>query len=114
ALAGAVGSDEREPLALLHTRVDAVERPRCAKLHRQPAHLDDRGCRRGQVRVGCRLTRDAHTPTQGLRRRTIAKNGAPKNAVTTPSGSSAGDSTVRATTSASTRKAAPASSDSGT
>ena len=46
--------------------------------------------------------------TRGLRlvRRTIAKNGAPKNAVTTPIGSSAGDSTVRAMTSAKTRKPA--------
>jgi len=44
---------------------------------------------------------------------TTAKNGAPKNAVTTPIGSSAGDSAVRAITSARTRKPAPKSTDSG-
>ena len=41
------------------------------------------------------------------------KNGAPKNAVTTPSGISAGASAVRATTSASTRKPAPQITESG-
>src|SRR5262249_47537199 len=46
-------------------------------------------------------------------RRTTAKNGAPRKAVTTPIGSSAGERTVRATTSARTRKPAPASSESG-
>ena len=39
-------------------------------------------------------------------RRTTAKNGAPKNAVTTPIGSSPGESAVRAITSANTRKPA--------
>ena len=47
-------------------------------------------------------------------RRTTAKNGAPKNAVTTPIGNSPGDTTVRARTSASTRNPAPTTSDSGT
>ncbi len=47
-------------------------------------------------------------------RRTTAKNGAPKNAVTTPIGSSAGETMVRASTSARTRKPAPTTSDSGT
>src|SRR5205823_3539283 len=42
-----------------------------------------------------------------LVRSTTAKNGAPKKAVTTPIGSSAGDITVRASTSAKTRKPAP-------
>ena len=42
----------------------------------------------------------AVTPYPRLVRSTTAKNGAPKNAVTTPIGSSAGDITVRAITSA--------------
>ena len=46
-------------------------------------------------------------------RSTTAKNGAPKNAVTTPIGSSAGESAVRAITSASTRNPAPTSTESG-
>ena len=41
---------------------------------------------------------------------TIAKNGAPQKAVTTPIGSSGGETTVRATTSARTRKPPPKSS----
>ena len=49
----------------------------------------------------------------GSRRSTSAKNGAPKNAVTTPIGSSPGEITVRAITSASTRNPAPAISESG-
>ena len=48
-----------------------------------------------------------------LVRRTTAKNGAPKKAVTTPIGSSAGDITVRAITSARTRNPAPIMSESG-
>ena len=47
-------------------------------------------------------------------RRTTAKNGAPKKAVTTPIGNSAGETMVRASTSASTRKPAPTTNDSGT
>jgi hypothetical protein len=46
-------------------------------------------------------------------RRTTAKNGAPRKAVITPIDSSAGDCTVRARTSARTRKPAPARSDRG-
>ena len=65
-----------------------------------------------------RLDRDAgdadHGPTVRVVRSTSAKNGAPTNAVTTPIGSSAGASAVRATTSASTRNAAPTAIDSGT
>ena len=55
---------------------------------------------------------EAHVNPLLVRSR-IAKNGAPKNAVTTPIGSSAGDISVRASTSASTRKPPPKSSDSG-
>ncbi len=46
-------------------------------------------------------------------RRMKTKNGAPRNAVTTPSGSSAGEMRVRATMSTRTRNAPPASSDIG-
>ena len=49
-----------------------------------------------------------------LVRSTTAKNGAPKNAVTTPIGTSAGAISVRARTSARTRKPAPTRIESGT
>jgi hypothetical protein len=46
-------------------------------------------------------------------RKTIRKNGAPKNAVTTPIGSSAGEITIRARRSVNARNAAPKSRESG-
>ena len=55
----------------------------------------------------------AHDAPALVVRSTSAKNGAPKNAVTIPIGISAGASAVRAITSASTKKPAPPSTDSG-
>ncbi len=60
-----------------------------------------------------RVERERRHENVLLVRSTIAKNGAPKNAVTTPIGSSAGETIVRASTSASTRNPPPTSSESG-
>jgi len=57
--------------------------------------------------------RPGHGAARRVVRRTRTKNGAPKNAVTTPIGISAGDMTVRASRSARARNAPPNSSDSG-
>ena len=93
-----VGADQRHPLAGLGGQRDRLDDRAAGERDRDLERLDGR----------------LHSPTQRLRRRTIAKNGAPKKAVTTPIGSSAGDSTVRATTSVRIRKPPPTSSDSGT
>src|SRR5207237_6226497 len=85
ALAGAVRADHRQPAALLQPERDAVEDGDAVERHRQA--LD---------------RKRAHCTTLLLVRRTTAKNGAPKNAVTTPIGSSAGAITVRASTSVKT------------
>src|SRR4029078_4412502 len=90
----AVRPDQRGPASTLRTQ-------------REPAHGRDRPEPHPQV------TRLDHRAVLELRR-TIAKNGAPRNAVTTPMGSSAGERIVRATTSAKTRNPAPASNESGT
>ena len=90
------GPMSAEPLALLHLEREAVDDDGSVELDSEP--LD------GQRR---------HVPTILVVRRTRAKNGAPKNAVTTPMGSSAGAATVRARTSARTRNAAPKQSESG-
>ena len=95
-LPGAVGADQRHPLPRFHGRRDVVQ-------HARAAELD------AQVLEG----QSTHGPTIRLVRRTIAKKGAPKNAVTTPIGSSAGDIAVRAITSAKTRKPAPTTIESG-
>ena len=60
-----------------------------------------------------RRARAGHVSTRLVTRSTATKNGAPTKAVTTPMGSSAGASTVRAIRSARTRKAAPPISESG-
>src|SRR4029077_3284703 len=96
ALAGAVRPDHRQPLAARNLGVDAVDDELAAERDRDSAEPQGR-------HVKLRLVRS-----------TTAKKGAPKNAVTTPIGSSAGDMIVRARTSVSTRKPAPTSSDSGT
>ena len=93
-LAGAVRADEPEPLAVRDDGVDAVHDRLAAELDRHRAQVD-------------------HAAPPRVVRRTSAKNGAPKNAVTTPSGISAGASAVRAMTSASTRKPAPTTTESG-
>src|SRR5437667_11884450 len=55
----------------------------------------------------------AHAAPPRVVRRTSAKNGAPKNAVTMRRGISAGASAVRAITSARTRNPAPATTEGG-
>ena len=97
-LAGAVGADERDPLAGRHREVDPVQ-------DRDPVagHAEVAAGHGGGGGHRCPL----------LLLRTRRKNGAPIAAVTTPIGSSAGDIAVRATTSVRTRNAAPTSSDSG-
>src|SRR5262249_45380032 len=89
-LAGAVRPKQPEPLAVGDGERDAMEDLGSAKLDVDVAQLDHR-----------------------LRARTTAKNGAPKNAVMTPIGSSCGERIVRASTSVSARKPPPTSSDSG-
>ena len=93
-LAGAVRADEREPLPVGDRHVHGVDDRAAAELDRDAAHVD-------------------HAAPPRVVRRTRAKNGAPQNAVTTPSGISAGASAVLATTSASTRKPAPTITESG-
>src|SRR6185503_19708776 len=78
-LARPVRADERDPLAPLDHGVDRVDHRPSPELDRDAAKLD-----RG------------HAEPARVVRRTSAKNGAPKNAVTTPSGTSAGESAVRA------------------
>src|SRR6185312_6115271 len=89
----AVGPDQRGPTSTVRTQREPAHGRDGPEPHPEVAGLDHRAAR--EVR------------------RTIAKNGAPRNAVMTPIGSSAGERTVRATTSARTRKPAPASSESG-
>src|SRR5204862_526947 len=96
ALARAGRADQPHPLALLDHGSDPAERRMAVEGDRE------------------RLERDrVHGSTSRLVWRTTAKKGAPKKAVTTPIGSSAGDKAVRASTSASTRKAAPQRTESG-
>src|SRR4029079_8302028 len=95
-LPGSVGPDQRHPLAVLDRERDAVDDVPASELDREPFD--------GQ-RAHAAILRDV--------RSTTAKNGAPKNAVTTPIGSSAGESAVRAITSARTRNPAPTSTESG-
>ena len=89
-----VRADEREPLSLRHLEVDSVDDRPAAELDRHAVEPD-------------------HEAPPRVDLSTKAKKGAPTNAVTMPSGSSAGARAVRAITSASTRKPAPPSSDSG-
>ena len=93
-LPGAVRTDEPEPLPVRDDGSDPVDDGLAAELDGDAAQLD-------------------HAAPPRVVRSTSAKNGAPKNAVTTPSGISAGASAVRATTSASTRNPAPTTTDSG-
>ena len=88
----AVRPDERDPLALRDVEIDVVARPAARRAPRSPAGA------RSHVMPRVVL----------VERSTSAKNGAPRNAVTTPSGISAGESAVRAITSARTRNPAPA------
>jgi hypothetical protein len=90
----AVRPDEHHPLVRLDLEREAAHRFRAPEADGEVAQLDHR--------------------IVLAERSTTAKNGAPQNAVTTPIGSSAGDTIVRASTSASTRNPAPTTSDSGT
>ena len=91
----AVRADQRDPLAALDLVGQRVEDACAAE------------------RDGHAVERQRCHAVRLVVRSTTAKNGAPKNAVTTPIGSSAGDITVRAITSAKTRKPAPTITDSG-
>src|SRR5581483_4942484 len=91
-LPGAIRADEHHPLVGLDLEREAADRFRLPEPDAEIAQLDHR--------------------IVLAERRTTAKNGAPKNAVTTPIGSSSGDTTVRASTSARTRKPAPTTSES--
>src|SRR5262249_23502238 len=93
-LPGAVRADEGRPAAALGPERELPHGGDGPEAHPQVACLD-------------------HAAPFDVRR-TTAKNGAPQNAVTTPIGSSAGESSVRASTSARTRKPAPATSERGT
>src|SRR5207249_1828457 len=95
-LSCSVRPDQRHPFAVLDTERDAVDDVPACEL--------DGDAREGE-RAQAAILRDV--------RRTTAKNGAPKKAVTTPIGSSAGDSAVRAITSARTRNPAPTRTESG-
>src|SRR5690606_36193082 len=93
-LAGAVGPDDRQPLAARHVEPDPMQDLAPAEPYGEIDGVD-------------------HVAVPRVMRRTATKNGAPTNMVTTPMGSSAGAMTVRAIRSASTRNAAPPISDSG-
>ena len=82
ALAGAVRPDQRDPLARRDRR-----RVTPSSDGAPPSSTEQR------------VERERRHEKLLLVRSTIAKNGAPKNAVTTPIGSSAGETTVRASTS---------------
>src|SRR5262249_47587087 len=95
-LASAVGPDEAQPPPGGRPAADAVQ------------HL---GLVQGDAEVVDRQA--THVSTAPVPRSTQMNAGAPTSAVTTPMGSSEGASTVRARVSASTRKPAPPSRDSG-
>ena len=95
-LSRAVRADQRHPLA-------ALDRERHALDDVATAQLDGHALQSQRRHAAIRLEV----------RRTTAKNGAPKNAVTTPIGISAGESAVRAITSARTRNPPPTSTESG-
>ena len=97
-LAGPVRSDQPQPLGMFDLQRRLAQDPLLAENDRDFAQLNGH----------------CHNPTVRVVRSTTAKNGAPRNAVTTPIGSSEGDSSVRASTSVSTRKPPPASNDNGT
>jgi hypothetical protein len=102
-LAGAVGADHRHPLAGVDVEVEPVQD------HGVPI---GHGCAAGAQGGRSGRRGGGHVSRLDVRS-TTAKNGAPKNAVTTPIGSSAGAISVRASRSANTRKAAPPRIDSG-
>src|SRR6185503_1026412 len=94
-LPGAVRADQRDPFPALHDGADVADDGPSAERHGHGVEFDRFHARPPRVR------------------RTKAKNGAPKRAVITPIGTSAGASAVRATTSARIRNPAPTTNDSG-
>src|SRR5215211_5246557 len=95
-LPGAVWPYEPNPLYRYHREAEILDDARAVESHRDPFEV-----------------KRFHGATVRVMRSTTAKNGAPKNAVTTPIGNSAGEITVRARRSARTRKAAPNASERG-
>src|SRR5881296_1728543 len=94
--ARAVGPDEGHPLPRCDREVEFGDHGHALVRDREP----------GQTYL-------AHNAAARVERSTAMKKGAPRNAVMTPIGSSAGATTVRAAVSARTRKAAPKRSESG-
>jgi hypothetical protein len=95
-LARAVRPDQGEPAAGPDRTGHPVQHRRPVQVHRQVSYRDR-----------------AHVRTDRVLRKIQTNAGEPTSAVTTPIGSSAGDRTVLASVSASTRNPAPVSSDSG-
>ena len=95
-LARAVRPDQGQPAAVGHRGVHPVQDPDPVQFHGELVDTDR-----------------AHVRTAAVERRIQTNTGEPTSAVTTPMGSSAGDTTVRARVSARTRNPPPASSDSG-
>ena len=95
-LARSVRPDQGEPAARGHGTGHRVQHRNMVEFH---AEVVD--------------TQGTHVRTAAVERRIQMNTGEPTRAVTTPMGSSAGDTTVRARVSARTRKPAPTSSDSG-
>src|SRR5579863_1651958 len=93
-LATPVRADQAEPAARGDGEVDVIDGEVVAIANREPVDVDPHADRLDW-------------------RRTNRKNGAPTKAVTTPSGTSAGASAVRATRSARMRKLAPTTTESG-
>src|SRR6185503_5605916 len=98
-LTAAVRADHADDLAGGDREAHAVEHGSAPVVVTEPLRRDRR--------------RHASACTR-LRRRSQMKNGPPRRAVTTPTGSSAGASAVRATVSAATRNVAPPRNDAGT
>ena len=95
-LSSAVRPDQADPLSARDVEVHVAH-------DEAPAKGDAEAARRDR----------GHERPPRIVRRTSTKNGPPKNAVTTPIGSSAGESAVLAMTSASTRNPAPTTNESG-
>src|SRR5699024_11917723 len=102
-LARAVGSDEAEPLAGAQLHGDAADDLRAVEGDAHVVRADGVGRVQGGGH-GVALPRH----------RTKQKKGAPMKAVMTPTGSSAGATSVRAPMSTKVRKVAPRTADSGT
>src|SRR6266508_4934253 len=104
-LAGGVRADEPEHLALRHgeAQIADLEGPPAVRAHRV-----------GESDV-TELAQRRHSVARPAReRRSQMKKGAPQKDVSTPTESSAGATTVRASVSAASRKAPPASRAAGT